>query len=842
MPGTGDSTLDQALAEASSKAQSYDWIAAGDRVRKTLDNLDHDHPSLETAPAEEFVAKCFFESAFQSGSQEEFTQRMELSRVAYDEASLLYGRQGSTGPSKRATARASFAHFWVCNRPEDKTRTIETSIELAEEAAEIFRSHREDRDYAWTLKDLVSYLLESLLLEQVHSTAVSRLEKALSSSDSAFDEFERLGERKGMLECVRAKSNLLLRTAPHILEPNMLSCLQTKLEELRRRIGQFAETTATPYERTLITATLADLATRDGDYLNALSLYETAASSAEQTADSFLTGRILQDASEAYFWAGLEEQDPEAKQKLWEGNIRLASKAITKLGISSHAAWLGWVHGDHAESYIHMANFVETETERKKEYLRTAIGIAKRGLTYEGYTNLSSVDHVLNKARYFLATIETDPEQKMQLLKETLQRRQEMVRRADDSMLPSWNRGVARNYLALVQAELAGIEQNPKTKAALLEGAVSSMRECVELCSKWASAPSERQAVALYEEWYGDILLQLHKLTPENNLVPRAIEAYNESVSYSNQSKRTAYLPPLWWKIARAYDTIGDYKQSSHSFKQAADGYTLGAQRSRGLAALFAELAVYMGAWSEIEEAKLHHEEEQYPAAAERYNKAAAALQSTKTWSHISKYYFGSAFLEQGEALSRQERQEASIEAFGSSKKEFEGAKAELDKLLAQSRDESHSRELRDWLNVTGRKLRYCLARMEVEQAEAIDKSGEELASLSKYQSASNIFHELQRDAQTSQERGELVTLSLFCRAWAKMKEGEARAAPELYAEAADFFAKAQETATRKKMGLWALANASICKALEAGTRFRLTSDPRIYSEIKKLLETSAYY
>ncbi len=85
-----------------------------------------------------------------------------------------------------------------------------------------------------------------------------------------------------------------------------------------------------------------------------------------------------------------------------------------------------------------------------------------------------------------------------------------------------------------------------------------------------------------------------------------------------------------------------------------------------------------------------------------------------------------------------------------------------------------------------------------------------------------------------------METLMFFCDAWANMKQAEVEASPQLYVEAASSFMKAEESTTRKRFRLLALANASMCKALEAGTKFRRTRDIQLYSEIKKQLEAAA--
>jgi hypothetical protein len=131
---------------------------------------------------------------------------------------------------------------------------------------------------------------------------------------------------------------------------------------------------------------------------------------------------------------------------------------------------------------------------------------------------------------------------------------------------------------------------------------------------------------------------------------------------------------------------------------------------------------------------------------------------------------------------------------------------------------------------------------LELEKAKILDREGDEEGSWRKYHSASEIFTALQNDVVSSQTRGELESLVLFCKAWAKMKEAEAKASGKLYSDAAGFFERAKEKATVKRLRLLALANVSICKSLESGTLFRTTRNTRLYSKVKKHLETATDY
>jgi len=289
-------------------------------------------------------------------------------------------------------------------------------------------------------------------------------------------------------------------------------------------------------------------------------------------------------------------------------------------------------------------------------------------------------------------------------------------------------------------------------------------------------------------------------------------------------------------------ESAGDYKEASKAFKRVAEDYRLTAQKIPGLSLVLTELASYMDAWSSIGEARSQHQEEHYSTASENYAKAADILKATKARSHLSKHYEACTLLEKGEAYSSEENPEASIESFKTAVDAFRKAKTGLENMLAQDPAPQEKQDQQKWVEITRSRERYCLGRAELEEARILDKKGDEEGSSARYRSASQRFEELAAEAQTDQARWELETLALSCHAWAEMKEAESGASPELYAEAADLFSKVEKITPRKRFRLLALASSSMCKALEAGTRFRRTRNTQLYSEIKKALETATDY
>ncbi len=842
MPASNDPPVEAALAEAGEKAGKHEWMDAALLYHQSLERLDSDHYPVDAARVAGLLAQCYFRGAFQSGSREKFRHVMQLAESTYERTATLYQRAGSEPFSKMAEARGLFATFWLKDDPAGKRNITGRCIAVAEEAAKAFDNQGDRRQLATAHLDLFNYRREALNLATERKPLVDLFEGALETGWRAIGEFEELGEDPGLLESVHSMV-LLYLWAPNVLELPAFQELERKIEKLRGRIGEVSERIRTPFTLCLADE-LAVLLTGDldGDFVKALKLFETGLVRAEATKDSFMIGRMFTAALSLARWPARSEEYVERRRELLEKAPRYASSAIKNLETCSHGSWLKMAYTRYIEVFNDLALIVETDAEKKKARLREAVEIARRGMTYENYTPWAAgVGHELSKAMYFLASIEEDPREKIRLLAEALPIRAETVR-IHDLLSTSWSRGVMFNYLALLKAELSSTEEDPGKKTELLQDAVSDMQRCVELCARGATAPAFMQALAIYEESYGDIGLKLHRLRPETATSQRAIKAYEDAIEHLTKSQNPGPIAPVRWKIARGYDTIGDYGEASRHFRRAAEEYRLGVKRAPGLASTLEDLGTYMDAWALIEDARLHHEEEEYLPAGDDYTKATSLLETTRGWSHLSKHYTACSFLERGEAQSRQERQHASIESFNAAAKTFREAKAELGNRLGKGPGFQEKQELKDWLEITEGRARYSLGRVELEEAKILDRRGEEEASSRKYRSATQIFRGLLAETEAEQSRRELETLTLVCDAWAKMKEAEAKASPELYAEAADTFAKAENLTTKKRFRLLALANASMCKALEAGTRFRRTRDTQLYAEIKKQLETAADY
>ncbi len=829
------------LAEAAQRSAKYEWIAAADLYQKALDQQGTGRESLQTVRISDLLARSQFKAAFQAATREEFKQRMQLAKESFDKVIALYEAAESEALADRSRARSLFASYWIIEDATERRKLLERSISLAHQASAGLGSQQDRRDLAQTHLDLLNYSVEACLATDDSKVVKEQFERIAPIAGSLVKEFDGLGKDEDLAQCL----NLTLDITGHYyfqVEPSNPE-VRAKAEEYARLTLAVSEKAGTPLAISFAKRAAGIIAFNFEEKLaKAVGLSRAAVVAAEPTKDSYYIGSLLAEAAEIADSVAGGAEDSDQKRELLEEGIKFAQRAVKNLDITPPGGPLDYAYTNWGEGHFWLAYHVETQQEKKKEHYRRAIEIAQKGISYTTpSTPWTGTGHVLSKAMVFLANIETDPREKSRLLSEALSIREKVVRTAKALAPESWKLGISYNYLALIKAELSRLSNEPRRQIDQLREAVSDMQRCVELCTKAAILdPTRLRWVGQYEEWYGDILVQLYTLTRESGAAQRAIGVYEDAVTNLAKLELTGPKAAVRWKMARMYDSTGNYKQASQAFKEASEDYRLSAKKIPTLSSAHEELASYMEAWSQIEEARLHHDEEHYPLAAEKYFNAAGLLQHTKAWDHLSTHYMACSLLEKGEALSRQESPEASVEAFSNALGKFQDTRKVLEEKERERPESPEKQELKDWLDITRSREKYSWARIELEEARLLDQKGEEEASSAKYRSAHQAFKRLLPETTHEQSRREVETLSLFCEAWAKMKQAEIEASPELYSEAASSFTKARESTTRTKFRLLALANASMCKALEAGTKFRHSRDIQLYGEIKKQLETAA--
>jgi tetratricopeptide (TPR) repeat protein len=826
------------LAEASEKMQKYDWTGAAELYSQALGSRDLDSNTSEYLRLTETLADCYYKAAFQAKDHREFVRIMTQARDAYDKSAIASAKTGDDISSRRMKAKKTFTEYWVSPDAPTMLNHIRDCLTMSAETLTVAKVNGDEEKILYALKDELTYLAELPLIFEDHRVANERFHRATSATEATIRGFEESGRDTDLLECLHMAITFY---AFFYVPVEEFKRLEQKFDEMAAKMERVSNRLGTAYAKSLRNDALAAIAFRSqGNPAKALKLYEETVQPATETGDTLLIGEVHAANPAMACWIDLPD-DAEQARELLEKGIRHSPESIRNFEVSARPQWLSWAYSWWAESYINLARFVETDVEAKKAQVMKALEIAQMGAKYDSKENWTWCTHSLSKCLYLLATWSRDVSEKKRLLAEALPLREHEVRQIEITFPDSFDEAVMYNYLALVKSELSILEQNPANKALLLQSAISDMAKCLEAAVKWPT--SERMvALARFHEQYADFLLQLYNLTHDEKNGVQSIEALERAADYLDKAGHYGSEAGVRWKIGNAYELLGEYDKSSHAFKTAAGKYEEASKKHSGTANMFSELASYMRAWTSIQEARLHHGEDQYSSAAENYLNAASILDLTKRWRHIAGHYRACASLEEGEAQSREENHQESSRSFQSALQVFQENHKQLGKMLNENPTAEDKVELENWLKITKGRQEYSQGRLDLEEAVVLDMKGDEEGSGRKFGSASEIFAELAEKSSVQQSKRELETLAYMSDAWSKMKLAEVKASPELYSQASKSFTKVQETTDSNRYRLLALANASMCQALESGTRFRRTRDSQLYSEIKKSLETAADY
>ena len=140
--------------------------------------------------------------------------------------------------------------------------------------------------------------------------------------------------------------------------------------------------------------------------------------------------------------------------------------------------------------------------------------------------------------------------------------------------------------------------------------------------------------------------------------------------------------------------------------------------------------------------------------------------------------------------------------------------------------------------------MNYCSAKINLENARILGKSGKRLEAADKFAAAASIFRKLCRLFKIKTEREELEAIYYLCRAWENMELAERYNDPNRFSEASNLFIRASQLFHESKLKLLALGNSAFCQALEYGSNFDKTGSmklkSKLYPKIKSMLRNAA--
>ncbi|MFX0049433.1 MAG: hypothetical protein ACFE8G_14935, partial [Candidatus Hermodarchaeota archaeon] len=328
-------------------------------------------------------------------------------------------------------------------------------------------------------------------------------------------------------------------------------------------------------------------------------------------------------------------------------------------------------------------------------------------------------------------------------------------------------------------------------------------------------------------------------LTQAKNLFIRIVKESNERGFYYFAAASNEYL-------ARIEDRLGNYSASAEHYRRAKDGHkeSLSTVKYKRRINRINEKIEYVKAWSLIEEARIYHERENHLKAMDLFQKACEILKELPSYNYESIYYSAWIFLEEAEHLSKQERNEESINAYKATIATFENTSETLKRVYKQSTDRLEKVKISKLEKLIKIRIKHCSARVQVEEARLLERNGEHLAAAEKFALAASEFKEVCNKFKIKKEQEELEGGYYLCRAWESMEFAEVYGDSNRFAEAAELFTKASTLFSSSKMKLLSSGNSAFCQALEYGCRFDETMDPKIkaelYPKVKIILRKAA--
>jgi uncharacterized repeat protein (TIGR01451 family) len=408
-----------------------------------------------------------------------------------------------------------------------------------------------------------------------------------------------------------------------------------------------------------------------------------------------------------------------------------------------------------------------------------------------------------------------------------------------------WSRGVGLNYEGLLESELSHIAENNDQQVAHLKAAVTNLDQGLTLCDKVIATrplPSYIAAVAGYKDTFGDILHELYALKGTRQTATRAIEVYREAAQLFAELDFPSRVAESHWKQARSHTQLSNHQQAANNFELAASRYQDAAEKLPHFTEFYQNYSNYMNAWSAIENAKYAHQNEEYAKAAEYYNVSSSLLAASQQWSYLSQNFTAWAFLEQAEHLSKFDQSVEAIDHFETASTRFTESKQILQTHVTRIESAEEQENARAIITASDHRRDYCLARLLLEEARNDDREGKTILSANRYRLAADSFEKLVTQMPTEADRAEIHAITYLCRAWEKLKLGEANESPELCSEAGDLFHEAIAYSQNSQNNVVLMGHQAFCRALENGTRFQATKDFTYYYRTKDFLESASNY
>jgi hypothetical protein len=840
---------EEILSLARSQEREYEWSGAAESYTKALDLVSDRRTLGELHGA---LGLCFFERALQSDTSDTFSEYVQKAIRAHETASETFASLSSPADKASHLRFKALALYCSQNVPQEPVKVkqgLYAVLELQKNALDLYKGCGDLSGRRMLYSETLRTINDLLEYVETRDKRVELVELGLTYGEEAVRTCLDLKDERALAEVYLETSELCGAGSGVLPDANQRAACEKKQEEHQRTALELAEKTGNKVVRAKAVSDVvfSQAARSAGEAAAACprDLWEVLEDCRRTKNRHAITG-VLNSLLYTLMHHLSSATDRERSQTVFGDIKRLAEESVRINSVNEvvmrTAASLGLTYWCLGISYRYYGLLFEPDTETKTRFLDQGIEIAKKiaaNTSPSGRTAFLSTYsfHLKNRA-----SIEQDPSKRKKLLLEALAIADEWVATIEN-FVPYLYQNIGDHLLvySAIRSELARLEDDKETKTKMLQEAIEYSKKGTEYFTTAASDSSIRTMLADSSLELARVQSELFQLTRNYDLMREAFSTLEKAGQTYSAEGIPIRAAEAFWRLAKMQDGVGELDGAAESFGKAADRYQLVAEKYPQLTETAKDHVRYLEACREIEAAKNSHQEERFQDASNRYSNASKILSETHTWSFLSKYYEACSRVEEAEAFSIEDQWEKALEIFNKASELF---RHELDSQKRPPTDLStlEAEAFRDWLFSARVKQKLSSARATLEEARISMKSGRNTESARCYGKAASKFEELVSDVAEEQARAEIGTTSLLCRAWQKMREAEIEVSPKRYSEAATLFLEAKDSTKKQKLGLLALGNAALCKALEHSTEFQLKRDDAIYASAKRQLDLAARY
>lgn len=844
------------LAPALDTEKKCNWITAINFHQKTLDDTLQQDDLLKAGELAERICYCYYRIAMQEKSQGEFKKKIKLAIEACQRAQGFYKplpKHQKSGRETRSKAVATYLRYWLTPNGKQRRKLLDKSLKLEEKALAQFEIDKNPIEYCRTYNSLwLIFYLRGFL--EWNSSALFQLvrkgmkwgKKATSTISEATNPLEVAWANFVFASCISFVASIEGIGVPII-----------EIEEAERN---YPKAIATLEKALFLSEKIDDSFLKGISHLwlgysmrkrsDSQTYFEKALQSGITAQDHLLIGLSYAALADIAFWqSGTDPAKGVASLELARELYDKSQEHISIINLPNHTGGELAAPNGYAAYYREKAIGWGSDPQKRLEFLKLAEKIAVKALREARQSDvpramLGSV-HCLSYCLAELAKLETELEEKRNLLRKAIAHREHFIRIVEQvEPFGYFSIGVGWSHLAENKAQLAEIESNLQAKEPLLKEAVAHSEKSLKLCSK-VIPHCERIGDFDYLMVLGRIidrfeatLKDLHGLTKQSDILRQTIDLLQSSIKLARKQGIVGLEAVSYWKIARAQSALEEHLEAAENFRHASESYSEAITRSPQLKGFYEQQAFYMQAWCEIEKAKEAHSKKNYNSAKTCYETAARLHTLTTKWSCLGPNYLAWAKLEAAEDFSRKEETEKAKETFAEAANLFEIAGESIKTKCVDALDTKEKRLMDILFKASEKRREYCLGRIDLEEGKILDRLGDHLQSSRRYGLAAKIF-ETVAASEGERSRQELVPIFCLCRAWSKMMMAEEIMSSKAFEEAAELFNQAKRHSFDRETSLLALANCSFCKALAAGNEFEITGNINAFSDAKKHMETA---